>query len=447
MSLESPPRLKNDEQLGPILRNADNVAMSAERIAANGAAIKATIASGLVFGMAAKITVIAVLLVGGVVVQRKLADREPTAGSGGVSDGSAGGRGHQPAPAVASVVAPQVVEPAAADVAKGAAVVVESSAASVANASAVGDPAVVAPAAAAAANPAVEPRVDPRVDPASASKPSVVAPDAPSVARALPSRPSTVVTSSTKVVSPAASPSTPARVAGRTAPMVAPPVTVVAPTASSSKSPPRAGAPAMAIAAAPSPSNPPPARAVAPIASPVVTPSKPVAVVSPAASPTNPAPTPSSPVASSPVGASPVVPTPAELPPAASDLPDQIKLYEAARAAKSRKEFAVALARLDELMRRFPATPLRPDVDLTRAELLMLSDRLGDAAIALDKLANDPAHRGRRGELLRTLGDVRRKQKDCPGAIDAYMRAREAKLSAQEASRVERGIERCQVAP
>jgi hypothetical protein len=48
MSLESPPRLKHDTELGPILRAADTATVSAERLASNGVAVKATIAAGLV---------------------------------------------------------------------------------------------------------------------------------------------------------------------------------------------------------------------------------------------------------------------------------------------------------------------------------------------------------------------------------------------------------------
>jgi tetratricopeptide (TPR) repeat protein len=132
---------------------------------------------------------------------------------------------------------------------------------------------------------------------------------------------------------------------------------------------------------------------------------------------------------------------PPEPPP--SDLPAQIALYEEARAAAAKNELARGIDLLDELLRRFPSTQLRAEAELTRAELLTRTNRLADAAAALEALVASGAHRGRRGELLRALGDVRRKQGDCPRAIEAYTRAREMKLHAAEIVKVERGLERC----
>jgi hypothetical protein len=129
--------------------------------------------------------------------------------------------------------------------------------------------------------------------------------------------------------------------------------------------------------------------------------------------------------------------------PAPSELPEQIALYEDARAAAGRGELARGIDLLDELLRRFPATQLRAEAELTRAELLTRADRLADAAAALEALAADATHRGRRGELLRALGDVRRKQGDCAAAIDAYTRARAAGVTGAESQKVDRGLERC----
>jgi tetratricopeptide repeat protein len=130
-------------------------------------------------------------------------------------------------------------------------------------------------------------------------------------------------------------------------------------------------------------------------------------------------------------------------PPPSSDLPAQIQLYEDARALAAKGDVAGGLAKLDELLARYPATPLRAEAELTRGELLARTNRHDDAAAALEALANDPSHRGRRGELLRALGDVRRKQGDCPRAIDAYTRARDAGLGAGEKAKVERGLAAC----
>jgi tetratricopeptide (TPR) repeat protein len=139
----------------------------------------------------------------------------------------------------------------------------------------------------------------------------------------------------------------------------------------------------------------------------------------------------------------PAPPPDAGVEPPSSDLPEQIRLYEEARDAGRRGDFTVGIANLDELLRRFPATPLRDEAELTRAELLTRADRLGDAVRALEQLIDDPSHAGRRGELLRTLGDVHRKAGDCERAIDAYTRAQAERLSKRERAKVERGLARC----
>jgi hypothetical protein len=266
MSLESPPRLKHDTELGPILRAADTATVSAERIASNGAAVKATIAAGLVRATSPlwKLGLPLLLIVSAVIVQRQLADRAV------------------------------IVEP-------------------------------------------------------------------PPLELAVPSDPSSSIDLATT----------------------------------------HAEHEELVAAPVPEPAKPAPVRAIEPPPAPVAPPAP------------------------------------------ASELPEQIRLYEAARAASARREFTQGLEHLAELLRRFPSTPLRAEAELTRADLLTRADRLDEAVAALEALAIDESHRGRRGELLRTIGDLRRKQGDCVRAIAAYTRARATTLSATEKPRVERGMERC----
>ncbi|NVB80005.1 MAG: tetratricopeptide repeat protein, partial [Kofleriaceae bacterium] len=127
-----------------------------------------------------------------------------------------------------------------------------------------------------------------------------------------------------------------------------------------------------------------------------------------------------------------------------SDLPEQIRIYEAARAANRGGDFDGALAHLDELVRRFPATLLRADAELTRADVLARAGRLAEAAQAFEVLAADPVHRGRRGELLRTLGDLYRRLGDCPNALAAYTRAEAERLTDRDRAAVARGRVRCE---
>jgi TolA-binding protein len=130
-------------------------------------------------------------------------------------------------------------------------------------------------------------------------------------------------------------------------------------------------------------------------------------------------------------------------PPATSDLPEQIRLYDEAGEAAARGELSSAIDRLDELLRRFPATQLRPDAELTRAELLARGDRYDEAVTALEALAGTRAHAGRRAELLRTLGDLHRKHGDCTRATDAYTRALAAHPGERDRAEAERGRDRC----
>lgn len=141
--------------------------------------------------------------------------------------------------------------------------------------------------------------------------------------------------------------------------------------------------------------------------------------------------------------AAPAVPLDAE-PALTSDLPEQIRIYEAARDASRRGDFDGALAHLDELERRFPGTQLRADAELTRADVLARAGRLAEAAQAFETLAADPVHRGRRGELLRTLGDLYRQLGDCPHALAAYTRAQAERLTDRDRAAVARGRARCE---
>jgi len=129
--------------------------------------------------------------------------------------------------------------------------------------------------------------------------------------------------------------------------------------------------------------------------------------------------------------------------PTPSDLPEQIALYDQARAFASAGNFAAAIDRIDELLRRFPSTQLRSEAELTRADALARGGRLAEAAHAFEGLVRDDAHRGRRGELLRTLGDLYRRQGDCTRARDAYTRALAERLGERDRADAERGRDRC----
>jgi TolA-binding protein len=186
------------------------------------------------------------------------------------------------------------------------------------------------------------------------------------------------------------------------------------------------------------PPSPPPVIAPVPVAPPPD--AAPVAVIEPEAPPEPPPPVRHHRVAPA-DAAEAAPPPPPDAPP--SDLPAQLALYDEARAAAASGSYQTALDRIDELFQRFPATQLRADAELTRADVLARAGRLADAARAFEALAADTAHRGRRGELLRTLGDLYRQLHDCTRAKDAYTRALAERLSEKDRADAERGRDRC----
>jgi tetratricopeptide (TPR) repeat protein len=137
---------------------------------------------------------------------------------------------------------------------------------------------------------------------------------------------------------------------------------------------------------------------------------------------------------------SPETPAP---PPAPSQLPQQIKLFEAARRAGRARRYKKAVNLIERLLRRFPNTPLAAEARLSRAEFLVRAGRLGAATTAVRGLLVDPRHAGRRGELLRVLGDLLRRQGDCRGAAVAYRQALAASLSKKDARAARRGLAAC----
>ena len=129
--------------------------------------------------------------------------------------------------------------------------------------------------------------------------------------------------------------------------------------------------------------------------------------------------------------------------PSPSELPEQIRIYEEARDAGGRSDYATGMARLDELMRRFPATALRAEAELARADFLTRAGRIDEAVAALELLVADAAHSGRRSELLRTLGDLHRRSGHCERAVEAYNRALAERPDDRTREDVMAGRDRC----
>lgn len=124
-------------------------------------------------------------------------------------------------------------------------------------------------------------------------------------------------------------------------------------------------------------------------------------------------------------------------------LDEQLAIFQRAKAVADRGAADEALRLLDELEARYPETPLREEIAVSRAHYFVTAERLNEARKQIQLLLTDPAHEGRTGELLRLLGDVWIKGGNCTRAVETYRRAQSHRLSDSERQAVARGIEKC----
>lgn len=124
-------------------------------------------------------------------------------------------------------------------------------------------------------------------------------------------------------------------------------------------------------------------------------------------------------------------------------LTEQIRRFEQVRALAGQGAYDLALEHLDELERRFPGGPLAAEAALSRADYLVRAGRDAQAIDVLAELIKDPRHTGRRGELLRLLGDLEAKRGACDRAITHYRRALTMDLPDRERQAALRGINAC----
>jgi hypothetical protein len=129
--------------------------------------------------------------------------------------------------------------------------------------------------------------------------------------------------------------------------------------------------------------------------------------------------------------------------PRASDLDKQIALYSAARDVAARGDYMRAVAALDDLLARFPSSPIAAEAELGRADYLARAGHLDAAASAFEHLIASEALHGRRGELEQMLGDLRIKQGDCASAQAAYRAALEAGVPERSREAIRRALQRC----
>jgi hypothetical protein len=133
----------------------------------------------------------------------------------------------------------------------------------------------------------------------------------------------------------------------------------------------------------------------------------------------------------------------AAVPSAPSDLDEQIAIYSAARDTAARGDYVRAAERLEQLLARFPSSPIAAEAQLGRADYLTRAGQLDAAAAALEHLIASDVMHGRRGELEQMLGDLRMKQGDCASALTAYQAALDAGVAERSRAAIRRARERC----
>jgi len=126
-----------------------------------------------------------------------------------------------------------------------------------------------------------------------------------------------------------------------------------------------------------------------------------------------------------------------------SSLPEQLRLFERAKAAASRGDPARALRALDLLDARYPETTLRGEILLARAEYLSQSDD-DDAAIRfIESILDQPVVTAKKAQLLRLVADIWLRRGICERAVPAYQRALGLGLNRADASSARAGLKKC----
>ena len=126
-----------------------------------------------------------------------------------------------------------------------------------------------------------------------------------------------------------------------------------------------------------------------------------------------------------------------------SELPDQLQLFERARAAAAIGDYERALSLLDELERRHPQGPLRVEVLLSRADTLSRAGRDAEAEAFIQSILDRPELFGKKAELLRLLADHWMRRGACARAVPAYQQALGLGLEGEDADAARAGLKKC----
>ena len=120
----------------------------------------------------------------------------------------------------------------------------------------------------------------------------------------------------------------------------------------------------------------------------------------------------------------------------ADDLADQLARFEDARAAAARGDHDRSVAMLERMLARYPQTPLRAELELSRAESLLRGGHSARALQAFLELVGDPAHRGRASELWLVIGDLQLVLHRCLHAEASFGRAAQLGAARRDIARL-----------
>lgn len=126
-----------------------------------------------------------------------------------------------------------------------------------------------------------------------------------------------------------------------------------------------------------------------------------------------------------------------------SELPAQLRLFHSAQSLGKTGSYSSALTIIEQLLTRYPHTPLRAEAEFSQVDFLIRAGRNQEALPKIRKLLNDPNHQGRQGELWRVLGNILQIQGNCSEAIKAYQHALAFPLRKEEIVSIRHALKKC----
>lgn len=130
--------------------------------------------------------------------------------------------------------------------------------------------------------------------------------------------------------------------------------------------------------------------------------------------------------------------------PRPSVLPAQLDAFKAAQSDASAGDYGAALQRIGQLQAEHPDTPLRPEIELARADWLVRAGRYPEATTQLQRLLLNSGFEEKKGAIFQMLGDSWVKRGRCDRATGAYEKALSHGVANEQAAMVRTAIKNCE---